>query len=86
MNNQKNKRYKYLIFTLVTCLVILVTIAIVVKSMTQASIPQITFLGEVNFLTGLKFFRLQSFIKWFNIKVKIFSVKQEKPDDLPYRN
>ena len=55
MNNQKNKRNKYLIFTLVTCLVILVTIAIVVKSMTQASIPQITFLGEVNFPTGLKF-------------------------------
>ncbi|NES07954.1 MAG: esterase-like activity of phytase family protein [Okeania sp. SIO2F4] len=55
MNKQKNKKYKYLIFTLVTCLVILVTTAIVIKSMTQATIPQITFLGEVNFPTGLKF-------------------------------
>lgn len=55
MNNKKNKRYKYLIFTLVTCLVIIVTIAIVIKSITQAIIPQITFLGEVNFPTGLKF-------------------------------
>ncbi len=55
MNNKKNQRYKSLIFTLVTCLFILVTTAIVIKSMTQATIPQITFLGEVNFPTGLKF-------------------------------
>ena len=55
MNNSKNKRYKYLLFTLVSCLVILVITAIVLKSMTQATIPQITFLGEVNFPTGLKF-------------------------------
>ena len=55
MKNQKNKRYKYLIFSLFSSLVILITIAIVVKSMTQATISQITFLGEVNFPTGLKF-------------------------------
>ncbi len=55
MNNQKNKTLKYLIFTLVTCLVILGITAIVIKSMTKATIPQITFLGEVNFPTGLKF-------------------------------
>ncbi|OZH53845.1 PEP-CTERM exosortase interaction domain protein [Hydrocoleum sp. CS-953] len=44
-----------LIFTFVTCLVILGITAIVIKSMTQATIPQITFLGEVNFPTGLTF-------------------------------
>ena len=55
MKNQKNKRYKYLIFSLFSSIVILITIAIVVKSMTQATISQITFLGEVNFPTGLKF-------------------------------
>ena len=55
MKNRQNKRYEYLIFPLVTCLVILVTIVIVIKSSTQATIPRITFLGEVNFPTGLKF-------------------------------
>ena len=55
MKNRENKRYDYLIFPLVTCLVILVTIVIVTKSITQATIPKITFLGEVNFPTGLKF-------------------------------
>ena len=55
MKNRENKRYEYLIFPLVTCLVILVTIVIVIKSSTQATIPRITFLGEVNFPTGLKF-------------------------------
>ena len=55
MKNRQNKRYEYLIFPLVTCLVILVTIVIVTKSITQATIPKITFLGEVNFPTGLKF-------------------------------
>ncbi|MEM1170510.1 MAG: esterase-like activity of phytase family protein [Cyanobacteria bacterium P01_H01_bin.35] len=55
MKNPKNKRYKYLIFSLVTCLVIFLITAIVINSMTQATIPQITFLGEVNFPTGLKF-------------------------------
>lgn len=55
MKNRENKRYEYLIFPLVTCLVILVTIVIVTKSITQATIPKITFLGEVNFPTGLKF-------------------------------
>ena len=55
MKNRENKRYDYLIFPLVTCLVILVTIVIVIKSSTQATIPRITFLGEVNFPTGLKF-------------------------------
>ncbi len=55
MKNKKNKRYKYLIFTLVSCLIITVIIAIVINSFTQATIPQITFLGEVNFSTGLKF-------------------------------
>jgi len=47
MNNQKNQRYKYLIFTLVTCLVILIITPIVIKSMTQATFPQITFLETV---------------------------------------
>ena len=55
MKNPKNQRYKYLISTLVTCLVILLITAILIKSMTQANIPKITFLGEVNFPTGLKF-------------------------------
>ena len=55
MKNRENKRYEDLIFPLVTCLVILVTIVIVIKSSTQATIPRITFLGEVNFPTGLKF-------------------------------
>jgi len=55
MNNQKNQRYKYLIFTLVSCLVILIITPIVIKSMTKATLPQISFLGEVNFPTGLKF-------------------------------
>ena len=55
MKNPKNQRYKYLISTLVTCLVILLITAILIKSMTQATIPKITFLGEVNFPTGLKF-------------------------------
>ena len=55
MKNRQNKRYEYLIFPLVTCLVILVTIVIVIKSSTQATLPRITFLGEVNFPTGLKF-------------------------------
>ncbi|MCL2938602.1 MAG: esterase-like activity of phytase family protein [Trichodesmium sp. MAG_R02] len=55
MKNRQNKRYEYFIFPLVTCLVILVTIVIVTKSITQATIPKITFLGEVNFPTGLKF-------------------------------
>ena len=55
MKNRQNKRYEYLIFPLVTCLVILLTIVIVTKSITQATIPKITFLGEVNFPTGLKF-------------------------------
>ena len=55
MKNRQNQRYEYLIFPLVTCLVILVTIVIVTKSITQATIPKITFLGEVNFPTGLKF-------------------------------
>ena len=55
MNNLKNQRYKYLILTLVTGLVILIITAKVIKSMTQATFPQITFLGEVNFPRGLKF-------------------------------
>ncbi|MEB3341396.1 esterase-like activity of phytase family protein [Okeania sp.] len=55
MNNKKNPIYQYLIFTLIICLFIIVTTAIVIKSMTQASIPKITFLGEVNFPTGFKF-------------------------------
>ena len=55
MNNQINKISKSLIFTLVSCLVILGIRVIVLKSMTQATIPQIAFLGEVNFPTGLTF-------------------------------
>ncbi|WP_293130403.1 esterase-like activity of phytase family protein [Okeania sp. SIO3I5] len=55
MNNLKNQRYKYLILTLVTCLVILIITPTVIKSMTKATLPQITFLAEVNFPTGLKF-------------------------------
>ncbi|MGD1717692.1 esterase-like activity of phytase family protein [Dapis sp. BLCC M172] len=55
MNKKKNQIFISLIFTFVTCLVILGITAIVIKSMTQATIPQITFLGEVNFPTGLTF-------------------------------
>ncbi|WP_293130397.1 hypothetical protein [Okeania sp. SIO3I5] len=52
MNNLKNPRYKYLILTLVTGLIILIITAIVIKSMTQVTLPQITFLAELNFPTG----------------------------------
>ncbi|NEP79766.1 MAG: esterase-like activity of phytase family protein [Okeania sp. SIO3C4] len=55
MNIFKHKTYKYLIITLITCLVIVVITGKIINSITQATIPQITFLGEVNFPTRLEF-------------------------------
>ncbi|NEQ73560.1 MAG: esterase-like activity of phytase family protein [Okeania sp. SIO2C9] len=55
INIFKYINYKYLILTLFTCLFIVVITAIVVKSITQATIPKITFLGQVNFPTRLEF-------------------------------
>ena len=55
MNNLKQKTYKYLIVTLFTCLFIALVTGIVINALTTETIPQVNFLGEVNFPTGLKF-------------------------------
>ncbi len=55
MKSIKHKTYKYLIITLFTCLFIAIVTGIVIKALTTENIPQIKFLGEVKFPTGLKF-------------------------------
>ncbi|MGK7919029.1 MAG: esterase-like activity of phytase family protein [Trichodesmium sp.] len=55
MNKPQNKPYKYIIFSLIICLIITVISNIFIRLSTQANIPKITFVGEVNFPTGLKF-------------------------------
>lgn len=55
MNIFKHKTYKYLILTLITGLIIAVITGRIINSATQATMPQLTFLGEVNFPTRLEF-------------------------------
>ncbi|NES74572.1 MULTISPECIES: esterase-like activity of phytase family protein [unclassified Okeania] len=55
MNIFKHRTYKYLIITLITCLIITVITDRIINSATKTTIPQVTFLGEVNFPTKLKF-------------------------------
>lgn len=55
MKNVKYKKDKYLTVILLTSVAVVIFTGIVINGLTKETIPQITFLGEVNFPTGLKF-------------------------------
>ena len=89
MNNLKNKTYKYLTLALCTSLFFVIITAVVIHALTKETLPQITFLTEVTFPTGLKFKETEigglSGITYNPEKQKYYAISDDRSSKAPAR-